>query len=479
VTSERDDSRLVEYLYGELSADEARAYERSLADDGEASADARALASVLALAREVDPAVDPPSFLDAKIMAAARAQAEAQVEATRSRGWRRWLSGSSVGGALIAVAASALVVLNLDLLEPRIVEPTAAPRAPSPQREASSNVVAKREAQPVGEPPPPAATAAAPIAPAKEAQEAVEDAQRELRSLELRGALAKDADRADEGGGGVGVGGLGASRARGAGSAGSADKRTALREEAAAERESPDPDARSTGARRQAGADSYAGVDAPAEAPAEPAEPAERAKSKQLSLAEDEASKGELDDASGAVAEKKSAKSKSDAVASVASGRDDDGAVAAGPAPARKPAPAAPAAAAQAPAAAAPPASEASAGDALAPKGSLESGRASVAGGKAGEVDPGVVRAAVAVVLSNAEARIRAGDLTGARRELLEGRSRWGSQPGAAVLSLRLARLAEQQGQAAEARRWAQEALARTQDDGVRREAAALLTRVR
>lgn len=474
MTSERDDSRLVEYLYGELSADEERAYERSLADDPEASADTRALASVLALAREADAPVEPPSFLDAKIMAAARAQAEAQAEATRASGWRRWLSGSSVGGALIAVAASALVVLNLDLLEPRIVEPTAAPRAPSPQHEASSNVAAKLEAQPAGEPPP-AATAAAPIAPAKEAQEAVEDAQRELRSLELRGALAKDADRADEGGGGVGVGGLGASRARGAGSAGPADKRAALREEAAtAELESPDPDARPTGARRQAGADSYAGLDAPAEAPAEPAE---RAKSKQLSLGADEASKSELDDASGAVAEKKTAKSKSDAVASA---RDDDGAVAAaGPAPARKPAPAAPAAVAQAPATAAPPASEASAGDALAPKGSIESGRASAAGGKAGEVDPGVVRAAVAVVLSNAEARIRSGDLTGARRELLEGRSRWGSQPAAAVLSLRLARLAEQRGQVAEARRWAQEALARTQDDGVRREATALLDRVR
>jgi hypothetical protein len=467
VTSERDDSRLVEYLYGELSADDERAYERSLADDPEASAETRALASVLALAREADAPVEPPSFLDAKIMAAARAQAEAQAEVTRSRGWRRWLSGSSVGGALVAVAASALVVLNLDLLEPRIVEPTAAPREPSRRDELSPHAAAKLEAQPVSEPPPPAATAAAPIAPAKEAQEAVADAQRELRNLELRGALAKDADRADEGGGG-GIGGLGASRARGAGSAGAADKRSALREEvAAAELESPDPDARPTGARRQAGADSYAGLDAPAEAPAEPVE---RAKSKRVSLAADEASKGELDDVSGAVAEKKAATSKADAVAS---GRDDDGAVAAaGPAPARKPAPAAPAAAA-------PPAPEASVGDSLAPKGSLESGRASAASGKGGEVDPGVVRAEVAVVLSNAEARIRAGDLTGARRELLEGRSRWGSQPAAAVLSLRLARLAEQQGQVAEARRWAQEALARTQDDGVRREAAALLGRVR
>lgn len=475
MTSERDESRLVEYLYGELSADEARVYERSLADDGDATADARALASVLALSREVDPPVDPPSFLDAKIVAAARAQAEAHADAARSRGWRRWLTGSSVGGALIAVAASALVVLNLDLLEPRITEPAGVARAPSAQREVSPSVAAKLEAQPAGEPPPPAATAAAPIAPAKEAQEAVADAQRELRSLELRGALAKDADRADEGGGvgGGGIGGLGASRTRGAGSAGAADKRSALREEAAAaELESPDPDARPTGARRQAGADSYAGLDAPAEAPAEPVE---RAKSKRISVAADEASKSELDDASGAVAEKKAATSKSDAVASAR----DDGAVAAGPAPARKPAPAAPTAQAAAPATAAPPASEASAGDALAPKGSIESGRASAAGGKAGEVDPGVVRAAVAVVLSNAEARIRSGDLTGARRELMDGRSRWGAQPAAAVLSLRLARLAEQQGQAAEARRWAQEALARTQDEGVRREAAALLTRVR
>lgn len=478
MTSERDDSRLVEYLYGELSADEARAYERSLADDPQASADARALASVLSLAREADAPVEPPAFLDAKIMAAARAQVEAQAETARSRGWRRWLTGSSVGGALVAVAASALVVLNLDLLEPRTAEPTAAARAPSPQLERSNDVVAKREAPPVDEPPPPATTAAAPIAPAKETQEAVADAQRELRRLELRGALAKDADRAEEGGGGVGgsgvggggVGGLGASRTRGAGSAGGADKRAPIREEAAAaELESPDPDARPTGARRQASADPYAGVDAPAEAPAE------RAKSKQLSLAADEASKGELDDVSGAVAEKKAATSKSDAAASVASARDDDGAVgAAGPAPARRPAPAA-----QAAAPAAPPAPEASVGDALAPKGSADSGRASAAGGKAGEVDPAAVRAAVAVVLSNAEARIRAGDLTGARRELLEGRSRWGTQPAAAVLSLRLARLAEQQGQAAEARRWAQEALARTQDDGVRREANALLSRVR
>lgn len=459
MTSERDESRLVEYLYGELSADEARAFERALTDDPAAAADARALESVLALAREVDAPVEPPAFLDAKIMAAARAEVAAQAESARARGWRRWLTGPSVGGALIAMAASALVVLNLDLLAPRSSEhelaPVAAPRAPAtavpapePAAPEAARVAAKEAVDAPAEPP--AATSAA------LSKTSAAEARRELQDLELRGGSTKDTDSS-----GGEVGGLGASRTR------AADKRPGLAEEVEVARGGGGA---ATGARgASAGADQEEDR-APADAPAK-----RRARAQAAAPATEALARDEADDVS-SVVEKKAEASKAEASkADVATARADEGA-ASGPAPARQPAAVAPAPVAPA---AAPVAQGAIAGDALAPKGLSEEREGAVGGKAAAAVDPQVVRAAVALALSDAEAKIRAGDLDGARRMLVEARTRWGVDPTAAVLSLRLGRLAEQRGQAAEARRWAQDALARTQDEAVRREARALLARTR
>lgn len=461
MTSERDESRLVEYLYGELSADEARAFERALTDDPAAAADARALESVLALAREVDAPVEPPAFLDAKILAAARAEVAAQAESARARGWRRWLTGPSVGGALIAVAASALVVLNLDLLAPRSSEhelapvaasraPAAAAPAPEPAAPEAARLAAK-EAEDAPPAEPPAATSAA------LSKTSAAEARRELQDLELRGGSTKDTDSS-----GGEVGGLGASRTR------TADKRLALPEEAAAPRGGGGA---ATGARgASVGADEQEEDRAPADAPAK-----RRARAQAAAPATEALARDEADDVS-SVVEKKAEASKAEASkADVATARADEGA-ASGPAPARQPAAVAPPPVAPA---AAPVAQGAIAGDSLAPKGLSEEREGAVGGKAAAAVDPQVVRAAVALALSDAEAKIRAGDLDGARRVLVEARTRWGADPTAAVLSLRLGRLAEQRGQAAEARRWAQDALARTQDEAVRREARALLARTR
>ncbi|MCC7385645.1 MAG: hypothetical protein IT384_27600 [Deltaproteobacteria bacterium] len=142
--TDRDHSRLVEYLYGELPKQEAAAFERELEQDAALAAEARSLARALEASRSI-PDEEPAAFLDARILAAAReAVSRAPVP-----WWRQWLAKPLLGVGLAATAAAVLAVIAIPQVTQQLDEPTLLPEsAPAP----SVSVVAAppaKESEPV------------------------------------------------------------------------------------------------------------------------------------------------------------------------------------------------------------------------------------------------------------------------------------------------------------------------------------------
>jgi len=177
--SERDDSRLVEYLYGELPEDEVRAIER----DPESLEDARELAALLSVVREGDPGLDPPAFLDAKIMAEARQVAEAAPKSA----WRRWLTTPVLGGLLAATAASLFVVVNIAVLD-RPADEALAPTPASAPAQVQASIAPGAVAEPMAEAAD-QADQAAPVEAAKLEEERVGAAADRSARAEMKSGL--------------------------------------------------------------------------------------------------------------------------------------------------------------------------------------------------------------------------------------------------------------------------------------------------
>lgn len=135
--SNREDHRLVEHLYDELSPNEEQTFQRLLADDPSMADELSTLESTLGALREELPAEDPAPHLDAKILAYAR-QAAAESEGASWLGrFRKFLRGPAIG----LVAAGTAAIVGAFLVLPQMKEPThdapsvalevAAPRANS------------------------------------------------------------------------------------------------------------------------------------------------------------------------------------------------------------------------------------------------------------------------------------------------------------------------------------------------------------
>lgn len=116
----REDTRLVDYLYGELSAKEAEEYRRELESDPSAAEELAAHEHVLETLRKIEDE-EPSPHLDALILARAREAAEEGAVAAREargRGWLRRLldarwAGVAVAGSLAVVAAVILVPVTM------------------------------------------------------------------------------------------------------------------------------------------------------------------------------------------------------------------------------------------------------------------------------------------------------------------------------------------------------------------------------
>lgn len=142
--TDRDHSRLVEYLYGELPKQEAAAFERELEQDAALAAEARSLARVLEASRSI-PDEEPALFLDARILAAAReAVGQAPVP-----WWRQWLAKPLLGVGLAATAAVVLAVIAIPQVTQKADEPRLLPEsAPAPSVSIAAAPPAK-ESEPV------------------------------------------------------------------------------------------------------------------------------------------------------------------------------------------------------------------------------------------------------------------------------------------------------------------------------------------
>lgn len=103
-----EDDRLVDYLFDELSEEEAAAFEHGLEADAALHEEASALAEVLGTMRALE-AEAPPPWLSAKVMAEARQVAEAAREA----GWWPRLRKALYGpvGGLVGAGALALMLV--------------------------------------------------------------------------------------------------------------------------------------------------------------------------------------------------------------------------------------------------------------------------------------------------------------------------------------------------------------------------------
>lgn len=107
--SGREDTRIVDHLYGELSEKEAREYERDLAADPAMAAEEESFESTLGLMRQLEDE-EPPGHLDSLILA--RAREEAVTLAEKNEGLGAWLKKMIRKPAFgLALAGSVAVVI--------------------------------------------------------------------------------------------------------------------------------------------------------------------------------------------------------------------------------------------------------------------------------------------------------------------------------------------------------------------------------
>lgn len=111
--TQSDDNRLVDYLYGELADEDASAFEQQLDDDPVLAEEVDETGALLDAYRELD-APDPAPFLDAKILASARAS----VEDRPSPWFRRLFSGPMAGVLAAGTCAVALAMIAVPMNAP-------------------------------------------------------------------------------------------------------------------------------------------------------------------------------------------------------------------------------------------------------------------------------------------------------------------------------------------------------------------------
>jgi hypothetical protein len=191
------DTRLVDYLYGELSKDERASLRRSLESDAELRRELESLEGVLAEVRTV-PDEEPSPHLDALILAHARQEAGERAP----RGWLKKLFAIpaipvAVAGTLAALVAIVVSpVLTMHQMAPERAMTTSAapaaqvdmPQSPPPQaphEEVAGDVAAERPP----EPDPAEHAAPKPEAPRRAASARQPEA---YRSSSLRDAKSKD-----------------------------------------------------------------------------------------------------------------------------------------------------------------------------------------------------------------------------------------------------------------------------------------------
>lgn len=140
------DSRLVDYLYDEMTDEEADAFERALESDPSLSSDLDGLEETLHVLRSVEEE-EPPAHLDALILASAREAAKAleeEAEQSGLRGWIRKMFGSPIAG-LIGAASVALVAAIV--MVPGMLAEKSAPADMEMEGIPAPAVVAKQEAR--------------------------------------------------------------------------------------------------------------------------------------------------------------------------------------------------------------------------------------------------------------------------------------------------------------------------------------------
>lgn len=110
--TQQDDNRIVDYLFDELSDEDAQAFERAMSEDAALSAEVDALDDALGAYRELEDE-EPPPHLDALILATARQTAEAVTSEAEARSWggrlRRWILSPAFG--MTAAASLAVLVI--------------------------------------------------------------------------------------------------------------------------------------------------------------------------------------------------------------------------------------------------------------------------------------------------------------------------------------------------------------------------------
>ena len=122
MTTEKD-SRLVDYLYGELSDDEAEAFEQTLESDAALSLEVTGFEETLATLRTVE-AEEPSSHLDSLILASARRSAEEEAK----KSWFRKIFASPLAG-LVAAGSVAMIAALVSV--PAMMSKTSEEAAPS------------------------------------------------------------------------------------------------------------------------------------------------------------------------------------------------------------------------------------------------------------------------------------------------------------------------------------------------------------
>ncbi len=139
-----DDTQLVDYLFDEMSEEDARAFEQAMSEDAALSAEVDALEATLGVMRELEDA-EPPPHLDALILATARQTAEAVQAEREEASWlgrlRKMILTPAFG---LAAAASLAVVLMVSVgTQSFLAEPQDASEAVPPGFGASAKAPAE------------------------------------------------------------------------------------------------------------------------------------------------------------------------------------------------------------------------------------------------------------------------------------------------------------------------------------------------
>lgn len=122
--TQHDDQQLVDYLFDELSEEEATGFEHLLEEDTALDAEVSSLEDTLGVMRELE-AEDPPEWLSSKVMAEARQVAEQSEKPSLFDRLRKFMWGPAGG----LVGAGAVAVVLAVFITPQMVMENAAPTA--------------------------------------------------------------------------------------------------------------------------------------------------------------------------------------------------------------------------------------------------------------------------------------------------------------------------------------------------------------